>query len=56
MSIVKRVCGRTTHRMDRLGLVKKRTDRTLGTQHVQRRMAPMPRHDRQLSLALRPPP
>src|SRR5687767_9958542 len=42
--------------MDRLGVVKKLTDRTLGTQHVQRRMAPMPRHDRQLSLALRPPP
>src|SRR5688500_15300098 len=42
--------------MDRLGVVKKLTDRTLGTQHVQRHMAPMPRHDRQLSLALRPPP
>ena len=42
--------------MDKLGVVKKLTDRTLGTQHVQRRMAPMPRHDRQFSLALRPPP
>src|SRR5690349_11993676 len=42
--------------MDRLGLVKKRTDRTLGTQHVQRCMAPISRHDRQLALALRPPP
>ena len=42
--------------MDRLDLVKKLTDRTFGTQHVQCRMAPMPRHDRQLALALRPPP
>src|SRR6185503_3622518 len=42
--------------MDRLGVVKKLTDRILGTQHVQHRMARMPRHDRQLSLALRPPP
>src|SRR6476661_6680873 len=42
--------------MDRLGVVKQRTDRTLGTQHVHRHMPPMPRHDRQLALALRPPP
>src|SRR5215216_3787610 len=42
--------------MDRLDVVKTLTDRTLGTQHVQRHMAPMPRHDCQLSLALRPPP
>src|SRR5918998_6806076 len=42
--------------MDRLGVGKKLTVRTLGTQHVQRRVAPMPRHDRQLALTLRPPP